>query len=46
MLLISRLEEAFGISIRGREVMRIKSYSDGLTMIRNKLETAEGRHEA
>jgi len=42
MALVSRLEEAFGISIRGRETMRLKSYNDGLTMVKNKLEQADG----
>lgn len=40
MMLISQLEEAFHVSIRGREVMRIRSYADGLELIRKKLETA------
>ena len=42
MALISQLEEAFGISIRGREAMRLKSYGDGLTLISSKLEQADG----
>ena len=44
MALISRLEEAFGISIRGREVLRLKSYGDGLTLVRSKLEQKDGRN--
>ena len=40
--LISRLEEAFSVSIRGREVMRLKSYNDGLSMIRRKIEESAG----
>ena len=42
MLLISRLEEAFGISIKGRDVLRLKSYSDGLGLVRSKLEQTDG----
>lgn len=46
MALISRLEEAFHISIKGREGMRLKSYSDGLTLVRSKLEQTEGGKNA
>ena len=42
MALVSRLEEAFGVSIRGREAMRLKSYNDGLLLVKNKLEQADG----
>jgi acyl carrier protein len=42
MALISRLEEAFSVSIRGREAMRLKSYNDGLVLIKSKLEQADG----
>lgn len=42
MALISRLEEAFGVSIKGREAMRLKSYQEGLSLIKNKLEQANG----
>lgn len=42
MMLISRLEEAFQVSIRGREVMRIRSYYDGLELIKRKLDEKEG----
>ena len=42
MSLISRLEEAFHVTFKGREVMRLKSYSDGLKMVRSKLEQADG----
>ena len=40
--LISRLEEEFHISFKGREVMRLKSYADGLRMVKSKLEQSEG----
>jgi len=46
MALISRLEEAFHISIKGREGLRLKSYSDGLALIRSKLEQTEGGKNA
>jgi sugar O-acyltransferase (sialic acid O-acetyltransferase NeuD family) len=42
MALVSRLEEAFGISIKGREVLRLKSYGDGLSLVKSKLEQADG----
>ena len=42
LALISRLEEAFSVSIRGREVMRMKSYNDGLNLIRRKIEESAG----
>lgn len=42
MTLVSRLEEAFHVSIKGREVMRLKSYGAGLKMIQGKLEQADG----
>lgn len=45
MELISKLEEAFGVSFKGREVMRLKSYADGLRMVRSKLEQTEGAAE-
>lgn len=38
LMLISRLEEAFHISFKGREAMRLKSYGAGLKMIQDKLE--------
>ena len=41
MMLISRLEETFHVSIKGREAMRLKSYGAGLTMIKSKLEQKE-----
>ena len=44
MMLISKLEEAFQVSIGGREVMRMKSYGAGLELIRKKLEKADGGH--
>ena len=40
--LVHALEEAFGVSIRGREAMRLKSYNDGLVLIKSKLEQADG----
>lgn len=42
MALISRLEEAFHISFKGREGMKLKSYADGLTLVKNKLEKENG----
>lgn len=42
LMLISRLEEAFHISIKGREAMRLKSYGAGLKMIQDKLIQADG----
>ena len=42
MALISRLEEAFGISIKGREGLQLKSYSDGLSLVKSKLEQTDG----
>lgn len=41
MKLISQLEEAFQVSIKGREIMRLKSYGAGLQMIKSKLEQKE-----
>ena len=43
MQLISRLEEAFGISFRGRESMKINSYRAGLELVRKKLEDAKAK---
>ena len=42
MALISRLEEAFGIQIRGREGLRLKSYGDGLKLVTGKLQQTDG----
>lgn len=42
LMLISRLEETFHISIKGREAMRLKSYGAGLTMIQDKLKQVDG----
>ena len=42
MTLISRLEEEFHVSFKGREVMRLKSYADGLRMVKSKLEQTDG----
>lgn len=42
MTLINRLEEAFRVSFKGREVMRLKSYADGLRMVKSKLEQTDG----
>lgn len=42
MTLVSQLEAAFHVSIRGREAMRLKSYGAGLKMIQGKLEQADG----
>ena len=36
MQFVSRLEEAFSISIKGRDIMRIKSYRDGLELVLQK----------
>ncbi len=36
MQLVSRLEEAFSISIKGHDIMRIKSYRDGLELVLQK----------
>lgn len=38
LMLISRLEEEFHVSFKGREAMRLKSYGAGLKMIQDKLE--------
>ena len=46
MTLIGRLEDAFHISFKGREVMRLKSYADGLRMVRSKLEQTDGGNGA
>ncbi len=45
MMLISKLEETFQISIKGREAMRLKSYGAGLSMIKSKLAQKEERVE-
>ena len=42
MSLISRLEEAFRISFKGREAMKLKSYADGLALVKHKLEQENG----
>ena len=42
LMLISRLEEAFHISFKGREAMRLKSYGAGLRMVQDKLKPADG----
>ena len=42
MSLVCRLEEAFGVSFKGRETMKITSYRAGLELIRKKLQEAEG----
>lgn len=42
MSLVCRLEEAFGISFKGRETMKITSYRAGLELVRKKLKEAEG----
>lgn len=42
LALIAQLEETFHVSIKGREVMRLKSYGAGLKMIQDKLEQADG----
>lgn len=42
MALISRLEEAFHISFKGRDAMKLKSYADGLALVKNKLEKENG----
>ena len=43
MHLISRLEETFRISFRGREAMRISSYRAGLELVEKKLEEAKAK---
>jgi sugar O-acyltransferase (sialic acid O-acetyltransferase NeuD family) len=42
LMLISRLEEAFHVSFKGRDAMRLKSYGAGLRMVQDKLEQAGG----
>ena len=42
MNLITQLEEAFGVSLKGRDIMRVKSYETGLQLIRKKLNEKEG----
>ena len=42
MSLVCRLEEAFGISFKGRETMKITSYRAGLELVRKKLKEAKG----
>ena len=42
MTLVSRLEEAFHVSIKGREAMQLKSYGAGLKMVTDKLAQADG----
>ncbi len=42
MALMSRLEDAFHISFKGREAMKLKTYADGLTLVKNKLEKENG----
>ena len=42
LMLISRLEEVFHISFKGREAMRLKSYGAGLRMVQDKLEPTDG----
>ena len=44
MTLISRMEEAFHISFKGREAMKLKSYANGLALVKNKLEQENGGH--
>ena len=41
MNLISHLEEAFGISIKGREVLKLNSFRAGLNIVRKKLSERE-----
>ena len=43
MSLISALEDAFRISFRGREAMKINSYRSGLDFVKKKLEEASGK---
>ena len=43
MHLISRLEETFRISFRGREAMKISSYRAGLELVQKKLEDAKAQ---
>ncbi|MBR4537389.1 MAG: NeuD/PglB/VioB family sugar acetyltransferase [Clostridia bacterium] len=42
MALISKLEEAFRVSFKGREAMKLKSYGEGLNLIKTKLEQTNG----
>ena len=42
MALISRLEEAFRVSFKGREAMKLKSYGEGLNLIKTRLEQTNG----
>ena len=42
MTLIGKLEEAFGVSFKGREAMKLKSYGEGLNLIKTKLEQTNG----
>ena len=42
MNLICRLEEAFGISFKGRETMKITSYRTGLELVQKKIRDAGG----
>ena len=42
MTLISRLEKQFGVRIRGRDVLKLRSYGAGLGMIRSMLEKGDG----
>ncbi len=42
MALISRLEEAFGISLKGRDILKVNSYQSGLQMVKKKLSAKEG----
>ncbi len=42
MSLISSIEENFGITLKGREVLKINSYRAGLDMVKKKLEEKKG----
>lgn len=42
MSLIASLEEAFGITLKGREVLKVRSYESGLDIVLKKLEEKKG----
>ena len=43
MVLISRLEEAFGLHFSGREILKMTSFQAGLKMVQKKLDRAGGK---
>ena len=46
MALVSRLEEAFGISFKGREILKLNSFRSGLDLVRKKLDEQNPGKEA